>query len=76
MPEGRQLPLHGVRRCSGCGRCVAACPERIITLTLHNHRKQAVITDPGRCTACGACIAACPLSGPAPPDDQAPSTKT
>lgn len=62
MSEDRQHPLQAVRQCSGCGRCVAACPERIITLELNNHRKHTKITNPECCTACGACIAACPLA--------------
>ncbi|MGE0157152.1 MAG: 4Fe-4S dicluster domain-containing protein [Geobacter sp.] len=58
-------PILAVARCSGCGRCVAACPERIITLTTTNHRKRATVNDAGRCTLCGRCIAACPLLPPA-----------
>jgi len=54
-------PILSVVRCSGCGRCVAACPERIITLTTDQFRKHATVTDADRCTQCGRCIAACPL---------------
>ncbi|SJZ48751.1 4Fe-4S dicluster domain-containing protein [Trichlorobacter thiogenes] len=60
MPESA-APAINIKRCSGCGRCVAACPERIITLETENHHKHAVITEPQRCTDCGACIAACPI---------------
>jgi Fe-S-cluster-containing hydrogenase component 2 len=50
-----------VRRCSGCGRCVAACPERIITLASHHHRKRATVAEADRCTHCDRCVVACPL---------------
>lgn len=60
MPEP-VIPTITIERCSGCGRCVAACPERIITLETEKHRKHAVITEPRQCTDCGACVAACPI---------------
>ncbi len=53
-PEGLAArPLVGWyrRRCTGCGLCTAACPERIgIDLTLERDR----------CRACGACADVCP----------------
>jgi ferredoxin len=48
-------------RCSGCGRCVAACPEKILTLEVTGFRKQAMIIYPDRCNLCGHCIAECPV---------------
>jgi len=57
----KTAPLIDTKRCSGCGRCVAACPERIITLETVRHRKSAYITEPQRCSACGRCITACPI---------------
>ncbi|MBT1072817.1 4Fe-4S dicluster domain-containing protein [Pelotalea chapellei] len=47
--------------CSGCGRCVAACAEKILTLEVSGYRKHAAMLDTSRCTSCGACTAACPL---------------
>ncbi|HBN08301.1 MAG TPA: FeS-binding protein [Cyanobacteria bacterium UBA8530] len=48
-------------RCSGCGRCVAACPKKILTLVTSNHRKYATLLHQSRCNYCGACTAACLL---------------
>ena len=53
-PEGLAArPLVGWyrRKCTGCGLCAAACPERI-----------GIDLDPerDRCRACGACADACP----------------
>jgi len=53
--------LTSLRRCSGCGRCVAACPEKLYTLASVNHRKHAVNREPERCRSCGGCIVSCPL---------------
>ncbi|HPX60703.1 MAG TPA: 4Fe-4S dicluster domain-containing protein [Deltaproteobacteria bacterium] len=49
-------------RCSGCGRCVAACPLRLFTLESHGGRKSALIVDIAACTACGKCVTDCPMA--------------
>lgn len=48
-------------RCSGCGRCIAACPEKLFSLEIRGFRKQALINSAKKCTLCGKCINACPL---------------
>jgi ferredoxin len=48
-------------RCTGCGRCVAVCSERLFTLEVSGFRKHAVITEPERCTQCLKCLLACPV---------------
>ncbi len=60
-PRPTSVPVVDRKRCSGCGRCVAACPERLISLEVEGYRKYAVLQEPWRCTRCGACVAACPL---------------
>ncbi|MFZ4855174.1 MAG: 4Fe-4S binding protein [Desulfuromonadaceae bacterium] len=54
-------PTVNVTACSGCGRCVAACPEKIISLETKRFHKNAVMQPPERCTSCGRCIDACPI---------------
>ncbi|NVN98634.1 MAG: 4Fe-4S dicluster domain-containing protein [Geobacteraceae bacterium] len=50
-----------IHKCSGCGRCVAACPEKLYTLETSGHRKFSVNKNPAKCTLCGRCITVCPL---------------
>ncbi|HEY6839156.1 MAG TPA: 4Fe-4S binding protein [Geobacteraceae bacterium] len=55
------LPRVDEKRCSACGRCVAACPHRLFTLEESGRRKAARLTTPERCDRCGRCRSACPL---------------
>ena len=55
------VPVVNSARCTGCGRCVAACPEKILTLEVTGFRKHAMIMHPDRCNLCGRCIAECPV---------------
>jgi len=55
--------LHIEAHCTGCGRCLAACPERALTLVTERpdgrgRRSAALLAE--RCNGCGACLAACP----------------
>jgi 2-oxoglutarate ferredoxin oxidoreductase subunit delta len=51
-------------RCKGCGLCVGACPEKILTLSKEEFNRQglpfAQCFDPGQCTACMSCAIICP----------------
>lgn len=44
------------KKCTGCGRCVAACPQHAVSLDPET--KTAVI-DRTLCTNCGRCVTAC-----------------
>ena len=54
-------PEVDAARCTGCGRCIAACAERLFTLEVSGYRKHSVLTEPLRCTRCLNCLAACPV---------------
>ena len=54
----RSIDTH---RCSGCGRCVAACRSRLVTLEETGHRKQASFHSLDKCTNCMNCFRECPL---------------
>jgi ferredoxin len=49
-------------RCTGCGRCVAACGERLFTLETTGYRKHAAMKSPERCSRCLKCVAECPVA--------------
>jgi len=42
-------------RCTGCGACLATCPERALRRA---PRRPLVVSD--RCTTCMACVEVCP----------------
>lgn len=46
-------------RCTGCGRCVAACKEKLLTLDLCGTRKAAAFRNADRCNICGKCVSEC-----------------
>jgi len=61
-PSSGSPVITNPEKCSGCGRCVAVCAERLFSLELLGLRKMAVIKSPEKCTACRKCLLACPLN--------------
>jgi ferredoxin len=57
----RRLPDIDPARCTGCGRCVAACDLHLLSLESVRWVKVSVLHDPERCTGCNACAAICPF---------------
>lgn len=53
--------LTDKKRCSGCGRCVAACSEKLYSLETFGYRKFSANTTPEKCIRCARCIKECPL---------------
>ncbi|HZV82078.1 MAG TPA: 4Fe-4S dicluster domain-containing protein [Geobacteraceae bacterium] len=53
--------LTDIKRCSGCGRCISACPEKLYSLEPVGYRKLSVNLSPEKCTHCSRCIVECPL---------------
>jgi ferredoxin len=57
----QDIPQIDAARCTGCGRCVAACSEKILTLEVSGYRKYAVIEHAEKCILCGQCAMNCPV---------------
>jgi len=49
------------RRCTGCGRCVAACAPHVLSLETVHWKKSALLHAPDACTGCGECARHCPF---------------
>lgn len=51
--------------CKGCGRCVAACLRRALSIGQHlnDHGFAHAVPTAERCIGCGACYYACPEPG-------------
>jgi ferredoxin len=59
-PAAARLPQIG-SRCTGCGRCVAACAVRVLWLERMGFDKRAVLHRPSGCTGCAQCAVVCPV---------------
>lgn len=54
------LPLIARSRCTGCGWCVAACPDHLLVLEVDEQRRKAAeLPQPDLCPGCGKCIPVC-----------------
>lgn len=57
----RRLPDIDPQRCTGCGRCVAACGPHLLSLEAVRWKKSAVLHGALQCTGCSLCAAVCPF---------------
>jgi len=60
-PHEPRRPWIDPARCTGCGRCVGACPPHVLWLELRQWRKTATLGDAAGCTGCGRCVPPCPF---------------
>ncbi|TAK86682.1 MAG: 4Fe-4S dicluster domain-containing protein [Aquabacterium sp.] len=61
----RALPVIDPDRCTGCGRCIGACPPHVLWLEVQGPhgwgRKCSTLHDPAHCTGCAQCAVVCPF---------------
>ena len=55
------IPIIDACRCSGCGRCIAACHLNLFAFEREGWRKISVLQDSARCSGCGKCAVQCPI---------------
>lgn len=53
----RPVLLHDMKKCVGCGACIAVCPEGAISL-----RGGKAVIERVACRGCGNCVSACPVA--------------
>lgn len=65
-PRGRpaRAPLPDIdpARCTGCGRCIAVCPEHVLAFETVRWTKFAVLVAADPCTGCSRCETRCPFN--------------
>ena len=58
------LPETDTAACTGCGKCVTACPVEAMSLVSANDpakpKRKVAILDEDACLGCGVCVPACP----------------
>jgi formate hydrogenlyase subunit 6/NADH:ubiquinone oxidoreductase subunit I len=59
LPYGRGMHEFDSEKCTGCGACVAMCPNKSIKL-IGNGEFITIAIDLGRCMFCGMCQDLCP----------------
>jgi len=61
VAPSRYLPKIDPGRCTGCGRCIAACAPHVLVLERCGWDKRSQLVDAHACTGCHHCAWRCPF---------------
>ena len=51
------FPVVNIKRCKGCGLCIAFCPKKVFEADFEG---KSVVVNPDECVGCMSCAAVCP----------------
>lgn len=57
MKQKKVFPVVDLRRCKGCGLCIAFCPQKVFEA---DYQGKCIIKSPDNCIGCMTCDYHCP----------------
>jgi NAD-dependent dihydropyrimidine dehydrogenase PreA subunit len=63
--DSRFVAVVAPEQCKGCGKCVVACPRKILKMgaSINSYGFRYAVCVEGSCAGCGSCFYSCPEPG-------------